>query len=528
MNKLKILTIFIIISAIAQIPLLKLLLYPPNGYKAIGGSLLLSPADVNVYFSAVKQGELGNFLYTNAFTTIDNAKILIFPIYILIGHIVRLIHAKPQVVFLIIQFISGIIFLFSIWTLGSFLFKKRSHQVIFFLTSLTVTGYGWVIILLINYLPPLFFAKYICSGLCYSIDLWTTGATVLPLLSTVPHATLSASLIIFIAIFLSKYLKNADARNGFILILLSFLLSILSNYHLILVGLIFLLTMLTNFSKIRKYKALPIATLIIAIRVIYLSIVLNSNLSFSNWIKSSPLYSPPFPSLLIGWAGLILLSLFAWKKIPKNQPFQIVKITLFLALILTILPTPIARNFVLTIPVFLAVIATCGLIAIFSKKKKHLIKTLIILLMVLATLDNFLILIPSLDIPSRIARDPSFGFLFLSKKEDEGLKWLSVNSNRNDGVITDYRLGNIIPTQTGTRVFWGHWSQSGSPNNQYKYKWVLKGESREEIEKFLKENKIKWVVSPKKDIAFGKINKETHPFLNLVLSNEELEIYKVN
>lgn len=512
------LILIILIAFLAQIPLIVLLASSPAGSISLGGSPLLSPSDINVYFSAMKEGALGHWLYTNNFTTIDNAKSLIFPLYIFLGHISGWTKIAPSIIFILAQFFSAIVVLTSIWFLGSSFFSGKKQRLLYFFTALFVTGYGWLILLLINTVPFLNFAKNICSGRCFSIDLWTHDATVFPLLSTVPHITLTAGLIVLTVLTAARYLSSQGRKSGFFLIILPTLIGLLSAYHLLIIIAFNFLLIIINLKTIKKYKALVISTLLVVIRAIYLSNSLNTNASFSNWLAASHVNSPLFPSFLIGWGALFLAGFFGIFLLPKTKLSALVKMITFLTVFFALIPSPIARNFVLTTPIFLAIFATFGLISLPIKKT---FSRIVIILVILATIDSLFIYTGSVSVSKQLKDDSSFGLFFISKGEKEGLDWLAANSKENEGVITTYRLGNIIPAYSGNKVFWGHWSQSGREENQYKYYFVTGEKNQKEVLKFLQDNSLYWVITP----SGTKI--ENRPYLKLAFSNGALSIYKV-
>ncbi|MDP2632342.1 MAG: hypothetical protein Q8P25_01310 [Candidatus Curtissbacteria bacterium] len=505
------------IAVLGQIPLISLLTSPPAGYTSLGGSPLLSPSDINVYLGAMKEGQLGHWLYTNNYTTIDHAKILVFSLYILLGHVSKWTGVAPSIVFILAQFFSAILLLNSIWLLGSSFFSRKKQRLLYFFVALFVTGYGWMILLLINAVPFLNFAKSICSGRCFSIDLWTHDATVFPLLSTVPHITLTAALMVFSVLAAANYLRSHDKKSAFFLILLPTLIGLLSAYHLLIIFAFNSLIIITNLKKLKKYRALIFSTILVLARVLYLSFGLNAHASFSNWIKASHVYSPPFPSFLIGWGGLFLAGYFGLSRLPKTKLSSLVKMISSLALVFAIFPSSIARNFVLTTPIFLAIFATFGLASLSFKKN---FSKIIVILTILATIDSFFIYTSAFSINKQLKNDPSFGLFFLANPEKEGLDWLGANSKEDEGVITTYRLGDIIPAYTGNKVFWGHWSLSGRSENQYRYGWVIEAKNQDEVLGFLRSNNLNWLITP------ANINLHQR-YLKQEFSNSVLSIYKI-
>lgn len=507
-----------LIGFLAQIPLILLLTSPPQGSIPLGGSPLLSPSDTNVYFAAIKQGELGNWLYTNNFTTIDNAKILIFSLYISLGHITRELGIPAALVFLLSQFFSAILLLSSIWILGSFFFSRKKQKILYFAVALFVTGYGWLILLLINKIPFLNFAKNICLGRCFSIDLWTNDATIFPLLSTVPHITLTAALMVFIVLITARYLDSKSTKTGLLVILLPTLVGLLSAYHLLVVISFNSWVIFLNLKKIKEYKALIISTILIIARAVYLYVGLHAHESFANWIEASRVASPPLPSFLIGWGGLFIAGYFGVSKLPKTKLSSMVKLISILTILLAFFPSSISRNLVLTTPVFLAIFATFGLISLSLKKT---VSKLVWTVVILAVIDVFVIYLPTLSINKQLKNDPAFRLFFITTQEKETLDWLSTNSKVDEGVLASYRLGDIIPAYTGNKVFWGHWSLSGNFSNQYKYAWVIDGKNENEVLKFLADNHLNWVVAPSDSLL------KDRTYLKLGFSNSDLSIYKV-
>ena len=113
---------------------------------------------------------------------------------------------------------------------------------------------------------------------------------------------------------------------------------------------------------------------------------------------------------------------------------------------------------------------------------------------------------------------------YMSNSERSTLNFIRDELPPDSTILTFYYMGNQIPANTNSRVYFGHLLQTPkAEEKQEKINQFYSGEmSEEEAKKFLVDNNIQYVYAGREE---GEVN---YPFLKSVFKNDAVNLYEIN
>jgi len=485
----------IVISFIHQYPNYYALKNTPIGHMFTGQASWFDPWDINLYVSAIKQGQQGSLMYANTYSISSNKSgALIYQVYTLAGYLIR--NIDPFLLFHIVAIVCSIFLVTTIYIISRKFIRKSLPLFISIWLTIAGGGLGWLV------------------GVNNSADLSITSFTYHSAFQR-PHEAIGISIYILSLFFLQRsiYLQS------YLYLILSwvFITAMIPIYpyyfvSYVVIGVVYYLFTITKPKRI--YILMSVALLgIESILLLYYRNHLSSN-GFSNVVNQHLNLVNPI-SLILGYGLFLPTSIYFVLKSKLNTKNQFLLIWIVCSLLLSFLPIGIARFFLrgLFLPLSLLSVQC---VSEFTKKKSY---TFIIIL--------FFILISSLStlhiFSQRINSQNRDNIWFYKPIEFKSVVKLINTSNINN-ILTNYNLGNILPAYTNERVYFGHMIQSG--NNNLKLNNINKFFNEEmatnDAKKFATNNDIQYVLQENADISNAQLS---YDFLEPIYKDRYYTLY---
>lgn len=477
--------------------------------------------DRSVYYSYIQQYLDGAFLLENLYTTEPQMPRLFLLPWFLAAIPGRIFSLSPPTLFHLARAIGIVVFIpLLAWIIRCF-FKEKTERRIALLVTLFGAGLGmWQRALF----PPT--GKAIAP-----FDVWVPESQTLMALETSPHFILSLSLLMLTVV---AYYFAFEKRRSIIALASGAAASILLSFHPFLIitvcGIPFVYSGIRVAQKkitIRSaihllvFFVLPILPIV----VYYLTQILHNPILAEQAATVAPV--PALPALLTSYGLLWPLAIVGFFLKKPRRGRAILFTWLVVTMVAIYLPIPHQRRLIEGAQIPISLFATGGIVAIsrvFSKKfagwtKAALVGTFGFLLVF------FLPNSPLFHVLGDVQTIRSSNLHYISRAEDDALRWLRGNTDNTAGILSPAPLANYIPGRTGRRVYIGHAIET--PNSQEKNfltRQFYTGELADPTA-FLRDNNITHIIFPVTDTTL--INKKNAAGLQRVYENNEMEIYQV-
>lgn len=480
----------------------------PPGFRFSGQASWFDPWDINVYVSAIRSGSTSGLLLSNSYTTIPHQPVLLYTVYTLTGFLFP--RFNPFLLFHILATVSSFIFLIGLFFLIKIFIKETKFAlVVLFLVSLG-GGLGWI-----------FFPN------TESADLFMTGFT---FMSHFQRGHESLGILFYLSALILFYL-GAPKKNLFLNFLSlgsTFLMVFFYPYYLLSYGLICGVYSLKKYYQQREnnyYFVYFIFNFFLALSVLTIYYLhLNSSLGFAG-ILSQQLNTPNLLSLMLGYGVLLPPLIISLSKWGENDQNFFLTVWLVASLLLSFLPLGLARFYLRTLflPIIMLIFLNLNQVAQTIRLSKQAIIVLLIFLVPLSTFYTFYRRL------AEVTKDNPW--YYLSEDERQALDYLAKYSPKGSGVLSYYTLGNLIPTYTSNRVYFGHFIQT--PNSLEKVKNILKfyaqNYNENEAQSLLEDGNISYVFFGKEEQkitnTYTKEANLKYSFLKPVFQGEKVTIF---
>ena len=112
-------------ASFSLLPTIYAWLNTPDGYWFTGVSSFFDPWDINAYFSGMRQGFEGSWLYRNPYHPSDARRLPIYLTYLSLGHLARIFNLSISLVYHAASFILGVSFLLAVYFFIRFFLKDK-------------------------------------------------------------------------------------------------------------------------------------------------------------------------------------------------------------------------------------------------------------------------------------------------------------------------------------------------------------------------------------------------------------------
>lgn len=475
----------------------------PQGYVYSGQASWFDPWDINVYISALRQGQKGNVLLSNTYSTSKTNPAFIYPVYLGIGNIFRFV--PVYTLFHISAIVFAVILCIGIFYCSLLLLRSvRLAYLALFLIAIG-GGLGWI------------------SRESYKLaDLYMTSFTFSSALQR-PHEAIGT--LLYVIAFSSYLLTVLDNRKKYFsvisIICLLFLIIFYPYYLLnfILISGIFALILPNEKRKSALTQLFFSVGICLPFTIVYYVHLLQSGFSsvsqqFLDLLEGG---SVSIIQKCGGYGVLIVFFIYQFIRIKQHEYKKIfLSLWIVISLILSFFPFGINRFFMRGL-FFPLIILFCMNLDMFSKVFHTKKNILIVIMVILVSLSSWYMLYKRIAEAGK--KNPWF---YISSDMNKSFEFLRAQ-NKN-GVLAPYYYGNYIPAKTDKHTYIGHIIQT--PNISQKItrsiNFYTGRMDKNEAMQFLKENNISYIVYTIKELEL----KKTYPFLKRIYKNSAVEIYE--
>lgn len=432
-------TAFLIAIAAAIFSLLPTIwagIHTPQGMWFTGVSSYFDPWDINTYFAAMRQGFGGSLLFRDPYNPTSNRAPLHL-IYLLLGHLARVLHLSVPTTFYSAGFVLGVVFLLAVYFfVRHFLHSKFWGLVCLYLVAFG-GGFGGLVLFQGQLLP----------------DTAYPDVTVFPTLH-LPHFILDEFL--FLGVLFLSYLALTQHRwrYGLAASFLGGLLSFIHPYSLFVADVVLGVFLTALYLKDKDWRRvrflLPLAFVGLSAACYFFGIFYRAS-GHPLKISSSSQFATPSPvTLFLGYGLVAALALkgayHLWKE--KEMSYESLFLLSWFLGHFSVLYLPISwqRIMIKSFFVVLCLLAVVGMRAL--DLRKDLVALVAIL--VLSSLTN--LSIQYFTIVSTPAKNP---WAYLSLEKFEVLGWLRNNAPGRT-ILAPPLLSTIIPANSQSFVYLGY------------------------------------------------------------------------
>lgn len=410
--------------------------------------------DANVYLAAIRQGREGSWLYTSQHTSELLPGIISYMPYLLTGKLQSLFGGNELLWYQILRYSAGMFAFYSLTILArEFLPNKPQVQKTSFMMLLFGSGISWLLIGAGEQIPT------------YAADLLTPEWTLVTSFMSAPHFLLGiGSQAIWFALIqqLLQHPKKTLLLKGF---LTSLLLSLTYPFLIPVNGLV--LALYLGFEIIEK-RSVPwkkISDLLIVSTpmlgfLLYYGIYIPNTPELAKTLLTNNRIDPPsLAGILVGFGLLLFMAIFGVKKFTAAGSDRLLLFWIGCTLLCLYLPINFSGRFVLGLFIPVSLLAAEGVENILSGpgNSKRLMKslpepTLRRILYLLTVPSTILFIIWTVAAPQATKGFP----FYYQDAEIAAVQWLAEHTTREDVVLADYPISNLIPRYSQARVFIGH------------------------------------------------------------------------
>ncbi len=505
-NALLFLLVFVIINTFSQYPIYYAAQKTPNGFFHTGQASWFDPWDINVYVSTIKYGQQHGILLRNLYSTEPDKLSLYYPIYTMTGSLFP--YADPFILYNLLAVISNFILLAIIFRIGLRVFAVSGiKNTIYSIALLFITALGRGI-------------SWMVAASVKPADLYMTSFTFRSAFQR-PHEAIGTGLYLLGMLSFYLYLRLDKRKYWNYSLAANIVLVLFYPYYIIM---FFFVNLLFIFFSSVKQKGKKIISLSINTSITGIITVLYFfHLYYSSFNSAISEIQPKLSlgMLLSGYGGFFVVLLIAVLTIRKKQQEKIYMLLwVIVGIAFSYLPFGFARFYLrgLFLPfTFLALFLFFEMRTL-KKTLRYSIVLIFLILILPSTIYIF-----STRIKETEKNNPWF---YLPIEYKNSFDYLS--NTRNDGILSSYIPGNLIPAYTGKKVFLGHTIQT--PHFYEREKKVQDFYSGAMDSKaaynFLRQNNIHYVYFS--NFEYGIKNKFlTYSFLNAVYATDKVIIYEL-
>ncbi|GAP21145.1 hypothetical protein [Leptolinea tardivitalis] len=455
--------------------------------------LVFNPIDGYSYLAKMQIGKSGEWLFTLPFTANPGEGRLLFPFYIASGHIFGWLGIPLSVGFVVLRLLCFGLLILSLIRLSEKVFNDNFSLIFLVLTA--GGGLGWLLLPTGN----------------FGADFWVAEA--FPFLSGLanPHFPLALCLMVFTILLFSD--SNQAAKYPGIMFC-GFFLSILSPFGFFVSCGVLSISWLWERINGRQSVIWPLLIFLFSgiPYAAYQYWAVNSTPEFAAWTAQNQTPSPAVWDVALTFSPWIVLIVLGWRGIWAQNENPIIRkliIWMVVGLVLTVIPFNLQRRFLIGLYIPIACLGFLGLDRAASTIKIQARK-LAVICTALSLITPFLLVVMTSSVIA--SHNPLYYF---QPGEVSAIQWLSKQDGGRDLVLADGQTGSLIPAISRLRVLYGHpFETIDAENKKDQVEDFFSGKmTRDEEEKYLKENSIKWIFYGSREQNLGKpdILKDKNP-----------------
>lgn len=446
-----VLTVWLAVMGITSLPYVMALVNTPPGGQYVG--LVDKVADGLTYFSKMRQGWEGKWLFENRYSYQAHQPVLLYTFFLALGHVARwsdlslvAVYHFARILFSLLML--GVVFRFYREWLPQQ--KQRTLALVLFAFS---SGLGWL-------LPGCELETWVRQQ---SVDLWMPEAVPFYAMMISPLFCFSLALMVFVLATLLHLMRDRQSAHdmwaipAFVLLALVHPYDIIPLEVLLIAGLLLKLWHRKGTGSLSFWMLLGLSPIPVILYEVY---VFRTNPAMHGWMLQNRTPSSHIVWYLTAYAPLIVFALVAVltreSRSLRNSPAFL---WLLLGIPIAYLPVAFQRRMIMGWTIPLAGFAAVGIWKVLdhiladnpARRRLALLVTCSAL-----SLTNLLLVWRVCAVPRN---HPDM--IYLTRSEATAMRRLDSLSNSDETVLTSPRLGLLVPALAGNRVLTGHWSETG-------------------------------------------------------------------
>ncbi|HXF38996.1 MAG TPA: hypothetical protein VN687_04725 [Blastocatellia bacterium] len=465
--------VWLALSLVTTLPYAIALLRTPEGSVFTG--VLSAYDDTFAYFAWMREGSDGHLLMRDAFTSEPQSRDFFLPLWGLLGFAARITGLSIPVIFHIARLLAALALLIVARAASRPIMKSRRRVRFSLWLYSTSGGMGWLIYWFNN--RGDLFGDHAMSG---SIDLNMPEAVAFRSMFAQVHFAIGVVLVgIALKLFFDALVDDSKLRAVIAGALVS-LLAVVHPYMVVVVSAVAMVAAMLSpwfgggknwisdySSGVGALAGFGIAALPGAVYLLYLR---RSNNVMQEWLRVTDTLSPAPWEYLFGFGIVAALGIAGLVTIWKGRSLygRMLLIWCLIQSALLYVPLTIQRRLVEGLQLPLAIAASVAVFAITRRTFRHFKavryrKAVLVGIIVFASLTNLGFLVG--QIVDRGPR-PDDVWRYMPADLDSAFAWLQSNAPPDSILFTSYVTGNMAPSRTGLRVFFGHYAQTIESSNK--------------------------------------------------------------
>jgi hypothetical protein len=458
--------VWLVISVVTTIPYIVAGLRTPDGHVFTG--VLGAYDDTFTYFAWMRQSADGHWLMRDPFTSEPQRRELFLPLWSALGLAVGVTGLSIPVVFHIARLASGLVLLVVARAVTRTVMKSQARVRFSLWLYATSAGFGWLVYLLNNR------GNVFGGATSGSVDLNVPEAIAFRSVFAQVHFAIGIALVAGAINLFFDALVRQENRLALIAGALVSLLAVVHPYMVVAVCAVALAAaagrplVSGGEHAIGGYASGVRAVMCFGVMVVpglaYVLYLNRSNKVLGELLAVIDTPSPAATEYLHG-AGVVALLAAAgftlmWKM--RSERGRLLFIWFVVQGAMLYAPLSFQRRLVEGLQLPLAIAASVAVFWVTGRSFRHFRsrryrKLVLASIIVFASLTNLGFVAGHLI--SRGPR-PEDSWRYLPADVDEAFGWLRVNSASDDVLLGSYVTGNVAPSRTGLRVFFGHYGQT--------------------------------------------------------------------
>ncbi len=435
-------------------PLLWVALTGTSDWQFMG--VLHNYLDGATYISKMRLGLDGNWLVYFMHTPEPHSGAFIQVIYLLLGHLSRLISISPIIIFHVARVGAALFMYVALYQLGATIWTRLRTRRIFFIVAAVGSGLGWFLA------PLLQNAAFPDFAVPEAYPFYST-------LMNVHFPLTIACLALLAALLIMAYRPGADQDPTIdsmwpLASLLSVVLALLYPQSLVPIGAALILYVAIVWWQDRRITARLLRWLLAVVLpaipiAAYYMITIMYNPAMAEWNRQNVTTAPSVPVLLAGFGIPLLIALpgiyRAIRRFERDGD-RVMLLWLAAMLILLYLPFNTQRRFLVGMMIPVAYFATRAIEDVWlTHISRRWRPTVFAVLLPLMSISQILMLF--LPVLPAITGYPQAAVgIFLERDYAFTYNWLEGHTSQNDVVLASPVASAWIPGWAGARVVYGH------------------------------------------------------------------------
>jgi hypothetical protein len=483
----------------------------------------LDLVDYNSYLTKMQQGLRGEWRFSFIYTSEEHTGVYVYPFYLLLGHIARLIVQSLPLVYQAARVLCALAMMLTMYMLIAQLISYRALRWIAYVLVCAGSGLGWLQLLV---------APTLSSGVS-PIDFWLIDGFPFFSVLTFPHFTASIALMALAFSGLLGFLTRPAWQTAALMAVCSFMVTAIHPFTGGLVVLIAVLYMAVHLwaqqiTWRRAVSGMLALTLPAGPVLIYDVWSFNAQPAFRIWSQQLVMPSPPPGYYLASYGLLLFLALFGVVRVLRRREWPAMLAVIWLVVVIPLLyaPTRLQRRFLEGVMLPLCILASMGVAIVLRKlfRSRRWRRRLLILTIALMLPSN-LALVAGTSMAAW-NRSPS---VFYPGTVVAAVDWLGANAKVNDVILSSFEVGNVIPARTGLRVVLGHWIETldYERKSEQVRTFFNAATSDEKRRAFLKDERVNWVFFGPDERKLGTFDPSRVAYLGQVFRTNDVAVYRV-